>query len=107
MTVGTAILEAGRVHHQPGSDDGDAFVSKFLDLVRLPASMAVRHRANFSGDSVNASRSRAPWRSVPEVLIADRRECSRRVDPDPIAQPLLDLRDELGLAILFVAHSSR
>jgi len=49
LSVGSAILEAGRVHHQPGSDDGDAFVARLLGLVRLSPTLASRHPRELSG----------------------------------------------------------
>ena len=105
MTIGVALHEAGRVHHRPGADDATRFVGGLLDRVQLSATLAERKPRELSGGQRQRVAVARALAVEPEVLIAD--EAVSALDVSVQVQLLnlfLDLREETGVSILFVAH---
>jgi oligopeptide/dipeptide ABC transporter ATP-binding protein len=108
MTVGETLEEALRVHQIVTPSNRAGRVTQLLSLVRLPSAATERLPHEFSGGQRQRVAIARALSVQPDMLIAD--EIVSALDVSVQAQMLnllLDLQNELGLAILFVSHDLR
>jgi oligopeptide/dipeptide ABC transporter ATP-binding protein len=106
MTVRQTLAELLRVHKMVPRSGIDARCRELLNLVGLPARALDSHPRNFSGGQrqrVSIARALA---LQPELLVADEPVSALDVSVQATVLNLLDeLRKELGLTMLFIAHN--
>jgi oligopeptide transport system ATP-binding protein len=108
MTTGQILTEALSVHRMRPEAEIPARVEELLELVRLPKDAAGKLPHEFSGGQRQRIAIARALAVEPEVLIAD--ELVSALDVSVQAQVvnlLLELQENLGLTILFVAHDLR
>ena len=106
IRVGDALSEVLRVHHLVPKDQVGNRVRELLEQVGLPSRAAGDYPSDFSGGQRQRICIARALAAEPEVLIAD--EAVSALDVSIQAQILnlfLDLREELGLSMIFVSHN--
>jgi len=105
LTVERTLAELLRVHKIVPRDEIDNRCAELMDLVELPRSLLKARPRSLSGGQrqrVGIARALALG---PEVLIADEAVAALDVSVQaPILNLLNQLREELGLTVMFISH---
>ncbi|ATV16419.1 peptide ABC transporter ATP-binding protein [Pseudomonas syringae pv. theae ICMP 3923] len=105
MTVGATLAEVLKVQRKVAASDIPARVIELLDMVGLRAEFAERKPGALSGGQCQRVGIARALAIEPRLIIAD--ECVAALDVSiqgQIINLLLELRERMNLAILFIAH---
>jgi oligopeptide transport system ATP-binding protein len=106
MTVHQALAELLRVHQLVPRNRVDTRCRELLDLVGLPPSALDAYPRQFSGGQRQRISIARALALEPEILIADEPVSALDVSVQATVLNLLaDLRQRLGLTMLFIAHN--
>lgn len=105
MTIGQSVYEPLRAHQLDTDESPERAIARLLDTVGLAQNYAKRYPAELSGGQLQRVSIARAIAVRPKLIVCD--EPVTALDVSVRAQVinlLLDLKDEFGLAYLFISH---